>query len=245
MKIFIKNIFPLAVIVSFIVLFYAGCKKDEENTPAVHETGTVTDIEGNVYPTIKIGDQWWMAENLGVKKYRDGTSIVDGQDSLNWVQGPGAYCLFENNTASPGLLYNWAAVTNTSNLAPAGWHIPSDEEWKTLERTLGMSSADADNVGWRGVDEGGKLKIASPNGWTLYDDVWSTNESGFTALAGSCRLFNATFGSPGLQSTGFWWSATERLADTGWYRYLDYKSSNIFRSHANKNYGFSVRCVKD
>ena len=245
MKIFIKNIFPLTVIVSFLVLFYAGCKKDEENTPVAHQTGMVTDIEGNVYLTIKIGDQWWMAENLRVKKYRDGTSIVDGQDSLDWVQGSGAYCFFENNHASPGLLYNWAAVANTSNLAPAGWHIPTDEEWKTLERTLGMSSADADNVGWRGVDEGSKLKIASPNGWTLYDDVWSTNESGFTALAGSCRLFNATFGSPGLQATGFWWSATERLADTGWYRYLDYKSANIFRSHANKNYGFSVRCVKD
>src|SRR5436190_21272120 len=133
MKIFREYFFAPAIIAGLLVILYTGCKKDEdENTPAVHETGTVTDIEGNIYQTVKIGDQWWMAENLKVKKYSNGTSILNGQDSIDWVQSTGAYCLYDNNTSSPGLLYNWFTVTDISNIAPAGWHIPTDEEWKTL-----------------------------------------------------------------------------------------------------------------
>ncbi len=240
-----NKIFFYFIISAFVATFVFSCKKDKEAAPVIHEMGTVTDFEGNIYKTVKIGNQWWMAENLKTKKYCNGYQVRNGQDSVDWVQSSGAYCLYQNNPAAPGFLYNWFAVTDTSKLAPIGWHIPSDEEWKILERTLGMSSGDADNVGWRGVDEGGKLKIESLNGWSSYQNVWSTNESGFTALAGSCRLFNNTFGAPGLQATGFWWSSTECSSKNVWYRYLDYKNSNVFRSHSNKQYGFSVRCVKD
>ena len=88
-------------------------------------------------------------------------------------------------------------------------------------------------------------KIEAPKGWTKYSNIWGTNESGFTALAGSCRLFNGTFGDPGLFSTGFWWTAASYPGNQAWYRYLDYKNANVFRSHTQKNYGFSIRCVKD
>jgi uncharacterized protein (TIGR02145 family) len=239
-----------AVITSWVllcllaVMLVFGCKKEEE-APVVIETGTVTDIEGTTYRTIKIGNQWWMAENLQVKKYNDGSLIHEAQQPGEWLDSVSAFCLYENNDAAPGLLYNWYAVTDARKIAPQGWHIPSDAEWQTLEVTLGMSSGEAARVSWRGTDEGNKLKVASPQGWTLYSNLWSTNESGFSALAGSCRLFDGTWGNPGLFATGFWWTISEYPGNQGWYRYLDYKNNGVFRSHVAMNYGFSVRCVKD
>ncbi|MEO8149686.1 MAG: fibrobacter succinogenes major paralogous domain-containing protein [Bacteroidia bacterium] len=229
---------------ALLIMLAPGCKEDSKTTPAL-ETGTVTDIDNNVYKTVKIGNQWWMAENLKVKKYRNGNLIPQSQASTDWVNITPAYCLYDNNAAAPGLLYNWYAVTDTNNLAPAGWHIPTDEEWKTLEMSLGMSQAEADKFSWRGINEGEKLKIEAPLGWTRYGDVWAKNESGFTALAGGCRLFNGVWADPGLFATGFWWAATEHNDNESYYRYLDYKNADVFRSHVSKNYGMSIRCVKD
>jgi uncharacterized protein (TIGR02145 family) len=244
-----KNLFRTVVLnlVVAIVFVSGGCKDPDEAKPAA-ETGTVTDIDGNIYKTVKIGDQWWMAENLEVKTFRNGNPVANVTDSADWVSRlTGAYSVYENGntqTKAPGILYNWHAVADPAGLAPEGWHIPSDDEWKKLEQYLGMSTSESDRSGWRGTNEGQKLKVESPEGWTPYGDVWSGNESGFTALAGSCRLANATYGQPGLFSTGFWWTSTDQGTEA-WYRYLDYKNTNIFRSHESKNYGFSVRCVKD
>lgn len=245
----ISHIFFTAVV---FLLFSSGCKKDEEVT-RVLETGTVTDIEGNVYKTVKIGNQWWMTENLKVKRYRDSTLIQQITSDSIWSQDiAGGYSPYGNynntdNYLVYGFLYNWYALNNSAGIAPAGWHIPTDEEWKTLERELGMSASEANNSGWRGSDEGDQMKIEAPQGWTQYGNVWGTNESGFTARAGSCRLFDGRTGDPGLFATGFWWSASTYTGTNSeaWYRYLDYKNSNIFRSTCSKNYGFSVRCVKD
>lgn len=221
-----------------------GCK-DDNNTAPVNETSTVTDIEGNVYQTVKIGNQWWMAEDLKVTKYRNGNPIRNAQSLADWPDTIAAYCLYDNNPSAPGLLYNFYAVQDTGNIAPAGWHIPTDAEWKTLEITLGMSQAEADKLTWRGTDQGEQLKVASPGGWTRFGDVWSTNSSGFTALAGGCRLFNGVYADPGLFATGFWWTSTLYAEKEGFYRYLDYKSTEVFRSHEVKNYGMAIRCVKD
>jgi uncharacterized protein (TIGR02145 family) len=239
----------LSLVISFLVIiFLAGCETnpDPEKVP---ETGTVTDAEGNIYNTVKIGNQWWMSENLKTKKYTDRSSIQNITDSSGWVNNTtGAYCIYENgNTQSPapGLLYNWFALNNDAGLAPAGWHIPTDNEWQQLEQATGMSGAEASLNGWRGSKEGEKLKVASPSGWTIFENVWGNNEMGFTALAGGCRLPNATFGQPGLYATGFWWTFSESSPEEALYRYLDYKNSDIFRSHDSKRYGFSVRCVKN
>ena len=234
-----------------LVITNISCKKKTE-TP-VQETGTVTDIDNNTYKTVKIGNQWWMAENLKVTKYRNGwpiQQVTETDPDSVWAQEKkGTYCKYDyddTKAAKYGLLYNWYVVTDTNNIAPAGWHIPSDDEWKTLEMYLGMSQGDADNVKWRGLDEGDKLKVQAPNDWTTYGSVWGSNASGFTALAGCCRLFNATWGDPGTSNTGFWWSSTIHTSDNeAWYRYLDYKNSNVFRYHGSKNYGMSIRCVKD
>lgn len=232
-----------------IMTSFSSCDKTEDENPVVNETGTMTDIDGNIYTTVKIGNQWWMAENLKVTRYRNGDIIPEVTDSMDWVNlNTGAYCTYENGSSSipaPGLLYNWAVITNSGNVAPAGWHIPSDDEWKQLEINLGMSQEAADKLTWRGTDQADKLKSNDLDDWASYGDVFSTNESGFTALAGSCRLFNSAWGDPGLKNTGFWWTATAFANDEAWYRHLDYKQSNVFRSHADQNYGFSIRCIKD
>ncbi len=232
------------IIVFAIAMNFAGCTTETDTKP-VYENGTVTDIENNVYRTVKIGNQWWMAENLNVKKFRNGNLIMKAQSDADWSSAASAYCQYDNNAASPGLLYNHAAITDTNNIAPVGWHVATDEDWKVLETTLGMSKSEADQAGWRGYETANYLRIESPQGWTRFGNVWSTNESGFSALAGGCRLPDGTWADPGLFATGFWWSASDHDSIEAFYRYMDYKKTSVFRSHTNKKYGMSVRCVKD
>jgi len=239
----ISNIISINFLVLIFLLVFNACKKDSETVKAL-ETGTVTDIDNNVYKTVKIGNQWWMAENLNVKKYSDGYSIPKG-DQSNWSNDvSGLYSKISETDSTPGLLYNWYTINNSHIIAPAGWHIPTDDEWKALEKYLGMSQSNVDKTSWRGTNEGDKLKVQAPKGWSEYENVWGTNESGFSAVSGGCRLFNWTLGSTN-NWTGFWWTSTEHPDNKAWYRYLDYKKSNVFRYYDYKNYGFSIRCVKD
>jgi len=245
----------ILTLLGLLFLFTNGCKKDK--TQPVVETGTVTDIDKNVYKTVKIGSQWWMAEDLKVKRYRNGTYIpVMPPDSVPsaWANRSTGICCARNSNSTPGLLYNWYAVTDTGNIAPAGWHVPTDNEWKQLEMYLGMSQADAENVNWRGTNEGIKLKVDAKNknnNWSGPSDpndkniIWGSNESGFTAIAGSCRLYSGGWPNSELSNAaGFWWSVTENNGEA-WYRYLDHNKNNVFRYFGPKTYGFSVRCVKD
>jgi uncharacterized protein (TIGR02145 family) len=233
------------LLLTFISTVVISSCKDDDDTKPVPETGTVTDIDGNTYKTVKIGNQWWMAENLKVTRYRTGTPIAQVQDPIQWTTAPDAFCLYENNSTSPGLLYNHHAVANTENIAPEGWRIPTDADWKELERTLGMSDEKIETTGWRGDDEGNRLKLYGEQGWKRYQENWPTNESGFGASAGSCRLFNGYWGNPGLFYTGFWWTATDHSGSEAWYRHMDYKKSNIFRYYGLKSQGYSIRCVKN
>ncbi|MEI6748060.1 MAG: fibrobacter succinogenes major paralogous domain-containing protein [Bacteroidales bacterium] len=238
---------------------FVSCKKDENSNHNV-EYGTLSDIDGNVYKTVKIGDHWWMAENLKVQRYRNGDSIkfvgiTGDRDSTKWINAQsGAYCIIDNldSTAQNykgnmfGLLYNGFVVSDTRNIAPEGWHVPSDNDWKELEIYLGMSQEVADQINWRGSNEGDKLK--SCTGWNLSSnkyEIWGNNESGFAATGGGCCMFSGEWGSPGTFSTGFWWSSTSTDENELWYRYLDYNKANVFRYYGPITYGFSVRCVKD
>jgi uncharacterized protein (TIGR02145 family) len=220
------------------------------------ETDSIFDFEGNVYKTVRIGDQWWMAENLRSKYYRDGSPLYYNQsmpDSLWGKLTIGAFCNSGGGYVSfNGLLYNWHAVSNPSGLAPEGWHIPTDDDWKQLEISLGMSEAASDLTGWRGTREGEKMKAPKKTDdlyWAPSENVYNSNESGFSALPGGCRLFDGTWGDINLMNykymKGFWWSSSGDVSGGAWYRYLDYKYSNIFRYYADKSYGFSIRCVKD
>ena len=206
---------------------------------------SLTDIDGNVYTTVKIGNQWWIAENLKVTHYRNGDPIPNISDSTEWVSSTtGVLCHYGNNDANAstyGCIYNWFAVNDNRGLVPEGWHVPSDEEWKELEMYLGMSQADADDTNWRGTDEGGKLKEAGTVHWEA-SNTGVTNESGFTALpAGyrSCGL--QTYEQLGKHAQ--FWSTT--IGIHVWTRSISYFSSQIVREGLNERNGISVRCIKD
>ena len=207
---------------------------------------TVTDIDGNVYQTVTIGEQIWMMENLKVTHYRNGDPIPCVTDGGTWSGlTTGAYCNYDNdehNVATYGRIYNWYAVDDSRNIAPEGWHVPTDEEWKQLEIYLGMSQSVADQLSWRGTDEGGKLKETGTTHWNS-PNTGATNESGFSALPGGFRASFGTFYY--LGDIADFWSSTESTSSHGFNRALDNDNSDIYRGYEYKYFGVSVRCVKD
>jgi uncharacterized protein (TIGR02145 family) len=218
----------------FSFLFFQCCK-DEDN-PVTPQVITVRDIDGNMYQIVRIGTQYWMAENLKVTHYRNGDVIPNVTDNTQWRNlSSGACCYYNNdadNTLIYGSLYNWYAVTDERNIAPKGWHVPSDEEWQTLVDYLGGDAV-----------AGGKLKEAGTAHWQI-PNTGATNESDFSALPGGYRSGNyGTFNC--LEYYANFWSTTENDTLEAWYRYLGYGSSEVYRYDYHKRYGFSVRCVRD
>lgn len=211
-------------------------------------TGSVTDIDGNIYQTIKVGDQWWLAENLKVTHFRNGEAIPHITDAGEWYSLTiTAYCEYDTNAENVdtyGRLYNWFAIIDTRMIALEGWHVPSDEEWKQLEMALGMSQSEADNSGYRGVDQGSQL-ADNPELWNEGALVNNTalGSSGFAALPGGYRGFAGTFYN--LGSNTYFWSATHSHRDSAAGRTLSHDSASVYRSNGGKRFGFSVRLVKD
>ncbi len=207
---------------------------------------TVTDIDGNLYRTVKIGNQWWMAENLKVTHYRNGDAIPNVTDNTEWVcLITGAYCVYENDKSHSdvyGYLYNWYAVGDSRNIAPQGWHVPTDEEWKELEMHLGMSQSEANAYGWRNTDKGGKLKETGMNHW-ISPNTGATNESGFTSIPGGYRISYGTFDLLGCSA--FFWLSSEYGNHKAWLRTLYHYYSDVSRFHDFKQVGYSVRLIKD
>lgn len=198
------------------------------------EIGTMSDIDGNVYYTVKIGDQWWMAENLKVTHYRDGNSIplvTDGSwDGLT----VGAYCEYYNDADKAeayGRLYNWYAVDDSRNIAPEGWHVPSDADWQILIDYLGGDAV-----------AGGKLKEAGSVHW-LSPNTGATNASGFMALPVGFRLALGLY--LGITAETAFWSSTENNYSEAWSRDLTYNYEDVNHFNFPKSYGLSIRCVKD
>lgn len=195
---------------------------------------TVTDIDGNVYQTVTIGTQVWMAENLKVTQYRNGDAIPNVTDQTTWEYlTTGAYCEYDNdlnNVATYGRLYNWYAVNDSRDLAPEGWHVPSDNEWQILIDLLGGATV-----------AGGKMKEAGYSHWDS-PNTGATNESGFSVLPGGYRD-GVNFYTVGISA--YFWSATERSSIYAWKRFLYNYHSHANRDSHGKRAGFSVRCVKD
>lgn len=206
----------------------------------------VADVDGNTYQVVKIGNQWWMAENLKVTHYRNGGAIPNATGNADWSSRiiSGAYCSYNNDTtytAVYGNLYNWPAVNDIRNIAPVGWHVPSDEEWKELEMTLGMSKAEADAEGWRGTSQGGKLKEAGTAHWKS-PNTGATNESGFSALPGGYRADVGTFYD--IDSNAYFWSSTSLPNLCAYGRVLSSSHSGVSRKFSIGSWGFSVRCLR-
>jgi uncharacterized protein (TIGR02145 family) len=200
--------------------------------------GSVTDIEGTIYKTVRLGTLEWMAENLRTKEYNDGTAIPLVTDDAEWsnLQSP-AYSWFDNNDTLYGKFYgahyNWFAV-NAGKLCPPGWHIPTDNEWQLFIDFLGGNNG-----------AGSKIKETGTNNWTT-SNRFSTNESGFTALPAGLRgSLDGVFGGQGVM--GGWWTGTEldpSPLGAAWVRWIHADTSVIVRTESFKKSGFSVRCVK-
>lgn len=203
----------------------------------------VADIEGNLYSTVIIGSQVWMAENLRTTKFNDNTPIPNITDNTEWLNlsGP-AYCWYNNEIqykSTYGALYSWYTVEG-ENICPTGWHVPTDTEFGTLELFLGMNSDSVNIWGWRGTNQGAQLK--SITGWA--DGGNGTNSSGFTGLPGGYR-YAAQGAFYSLGTVTYWWSASALDDNEGWYRKLDSFNSAIYRASTSKKGGKYIRCVKD
>lgn len=213
--------------------------------------GTVTDIDGKTYATIKIGDQWWMSENLKTTKYKNGDVIGTTATATADISSEAtpkyqwSYNGEETNVAKNGLLYTWFAVTDSRGLCPTGWRVPSDADWTTLENYLVSK-----NFGFEGSGPDIAKSLASISGWTtnatpgnVGNDQATNNSSGFTAMPGGDRKPNGTFEL--LGSGASFWSFTENNTANGWSRSLGSDQSSLTKGQTGKAYGMSVRCIKD
>jgi uncharacterized protein (TIGR02145 family) len=235
-------IFPL-LLLGTLLLLASGCKKDDEDKDDIEPiTGTYQDLrDGNVYKTVVIGEQVWMAENLrflpevvgpgtGSKTARhyyvygyNGTDVTEAKATANYL--------------TYGVLYNWHAamagfdssMDGVQGICPAGWHLPGDLEWNELSEYLGGKSL-----------AGGKLKETGTSHWKTPNEG-ATNKSGFTALPGGGRSSNGAFGLNG--SNGYWWSSFG--SEYAWQWSLSYNVKTLVSHGEFKETGLSVRCVKD
>ena len=199
----------------------------------------ISDVDGNSYKTVYIGTQQWMGENLKVSKYSDGTTIPNITDNTQWENNTtGAWAYYNNDAANNvkyGKLYNWYAVSKTTNgnknVCPTDWHIPTDAEWTVLTDYLGGLSI-----------AGGKMKEEGTANWNS-PNIDAVNTSLFTGLPGGFRSYNGLYNSIG--SFGNWWSSSELSTHLAWFRNLYNSNGGAYRGNSSKMSGLSVRCLRD
>jgi uncharacterized protein (TIGR02145 family) len=256
-----KNLFP---IIAFLFLILVSCCKKEDGIKIGRSTavfnsaktyGTVIDIDGNVYKTITLGTQTWMAENLRTTHYQNGDTIPNvrgATDPSLWGNlTTGAYCAYNNtgnldSIATFGLLYNGYAITDSRNIAPEGWHVATDADWDTLETFVAAGDAITDAYG-NGV-AGGRLKEAG----TLHFGPanHADNSSGFTALPGGERStsYNEATYSSKFEELGhfsLYWSSSSIHPGLLLMRLIVPDFIGISRNQIPISFGISTRCVKN
>jgi len=226
--IFIPMVFPTS-----------GYSMDQERNELSNMTSEVIiDYDGNQYSTVKIGNQYWMAENLKPLHYLDGTKIKEVF----------TYDDDEKNNAPYGRLYTWEAVVNKCGICPKGWHVPTDAEWKDLERYLGMAEEDIEDTGWRDTEsEGVKLKKFETDFLWIKYSKRGVNTSGFSAIPAGVRTPKGKF--MGLNKYADFWTGTEFDSEKAWNRSLVWMGfhpgkAKVYRDRSPKTWGFSIRCVK-
>jgi len=207
-----------------VAILWTACTKE---TPKVCTDSFVDERDGIEYCTTTIGTQVWMADNLQYASDSNAYLNLSSPSTVNAVYGR-LYTFNEANQACPN-----------------GWHLPTDNEWKTLEMTLGMSAVEADGLNERGTDQGAQLK--SVEGWDASTNVGvqGTNSSGFNALPSG--EWNPSFGpffELGIEAS-YWTASTYDTTSAGWMRTLTYDAASIKRSYATQKMGFACRCVKD
>jgi uncharacterized protein (TIGR02145 family) len=205
-------------------------------TTAMPGCGNITDIDANIYPSVTIGSQCWMRENLKTSKYRNGDVIPQVQDPSKWANlTTGAWCYYQNGDGTlnsvNGKLYNWYAVNDSRGLAPTGWHIPVVHEFDVLIASLGGAMS--------------ATKMKATTGW---NNDGATNSSGFTALSAGSRGYTGPF--LGVNMRTHWWTTTLQPKgvnnkDKAWFMFLMSNDSECHQYYEDINSGFSVRCVRD
>lgn len=216
----------------------------------------VTDIDGNEYPTVQIGDQVWMAMSLQVTRFADGTPVDLVEEDASWEgleADAAAYCFYENRADQEqlyGALYTWSAASGSQGdpgtgeqiqgVCPDGWHLPGDEEWKELEMELGMTRLTADGEQWRGYEEGGMLKLQGTDYWNEPNEM-ANNSSGFSAAPSGTRNGEGAFSGRGDYAV--FWSATPAGDTTAWVRALHTMRGEIKREPADRKAGYAIRCI--
>jgi uncharacterized protein (TIGR02145 family) len=221
-------------------------------------TGTMRDVDGNSYRTVRFGHQEWTIENLKTTKYNDGTPITNVPDSASWLNiyltgsSTPAYGIYGGDSpqrAKYGLFYNWYAV-HTGKLAPKGWRVPTDADWDTLQNYL-----IAGGYNYNGTTKGNRIakSMATGGDWctstlegAIGNDRSKNNASGFSALPGGLRHWGGSYYSLfEEQILTYLWSSTEYDSVRAWHRYLDCNKSFLDRLFHHKNTGFPVRIVRD
>lgn len=220
----------------FLVLLYS-CTKEPVSTPEpVPFAWYVWDVEGNVYPAKMIGAQFWSASNLRVRHFRNGDSIPLVSSKEFWANTTGPACCYYNNDPATepeyGLLYNFAAVSDTREICPPGWHVPTIYEWETLIDTLGGSA-----VAGQKLKEIGNTHWAKPNSG-------ASDSTGFSGIPGGYRSVWGDFGS--RKYYGYYWSSTRAFDASAFYYYLSYDTRDVCRCYGNSDFaGFSIRMIHD
>lgn len=223
-----------------VFLLVLSCQKDKP-TELVLEYSTLTDIDGNSYKTVKIGDSWWMCENLKVSRFNDGTPLnaLALNDTSTW-QGNPSFKFY--NDSLYGKLYNYLAVSDAKGLAPEGWHVASDADWKALERAIGMDSVEVDLFAWRGKNEANLIICEGSNNWPTYSAHFGSNTYGMAIQPGGIVQLQGILTANSLEA--FFWTASTQ-GQQAIYRSFSYQRTQIFRQKADFRYGMSVRCVKN
>lgn len=217
-------------VLGFVLILTNSCKKTKDPIPVV------TDKDGNVYKTVTIGSQVWLAENLKTTKYQNGDLIgttaspaanisSESTPKYQWPSGGN-----EINVGTYGRLYTWYAVSDSRNICPTGWHVPDNTEFSAL-----MSNLGGDDIAGKKLKETGTTHWAGPN-------TDATNESGFTALPGGYRGYEGLDNFVGY--TGYFWSLNEADVNNAWYRGLYYNGAYDHNLSNSKKAGFAVRCIK-
>jgi uncharacterized protein (TIGR02145 family) len=202
--------------------------------------GSMTDQEGNVYKTIVIGTQEWMAENLSTSVYRNGDVIATGLSTSQWtniVQGAWAY--FQNDASKNcpfGKLYNWYACVDARELCPTGWHVPTDADWTVLSDYLGGEAIAGGKMKTLGMSDSATGLWSAPNSG-------ATNSSGFSGIPGGYRMLQGPYSN--LEFIGYYWSSSDFVTLSAYYRYIIYDDVDLTRATGGKGNGFSVRCVRN
>lgn len=203
-------------------------------TTLQNPAGTVCDADGNIYHTVKIGDQEWTVENLRTSTYNNGDSIPYISYEASWGDTQeGAWCYYNTDTSylsTYGKMYNWYVVKDSRKVAPVGWHIPNDAEWLQL----------INHVGGVGV-AGGKLKDQI-TGWDL-PNVAATNEYGLSIRGSGLRSYLGLYQH--IRTNGYYWSSSELGGNSGKYYRARRTYADFDNSVTQKTSGMAIRCVKD